>query len=49
MNSINKKNNNDDKALKTISHANKRATILIIGSIITLTALIVFIVYYYNR
>ena len=41
------KKNSDDKALKSISYANKRATILIIGSIITLTALIVFIVYYF--
>ncbi|MEI0602832.1 LCP family protein [Brachyspira alvinipulli] len=47
MNSINKKNNNDDKALKTISHANKRATILITVSIISVSCLLIFILYYF--
>ena len=45
MNS-NKKNNND-KALKTISYANKRAVMLITVSIIALTSLAIFIFYYF--
>ena len=45
MNSNKKKNN--DKALKTISYANKRAVMLITVSIIALTSLAIFIFYYF--
>ena len=47
MTNYNKKNMNDEKALRTISHANKKATMLVLFSGILIAFIIGFIFYYF--